>query len=145
MFTDHSSVNHRPLQAFRFVFQVMKFFTTALLLTLGIGATFPALAEIVPIQLLRQQEGTTIAGTVGSVVGNSFTLSDGSGEIIVDAGPRWYQDITVSPGEQVTVVGEYDKDAINAHRITRANGEVVTIRNGPGRPLWAGGPTPQQR
>lgn len=123
----------------------MKFFTTALLLTLGIGATFPALAEIVPIQSLRQQEGTTIAGTVGSVVGNSFTLSDGSDEIIVDAGPRWYQDITVAPGEQVTVVGEYDNDALDAHRITRANGEVITIRNGPGRLPWAGSPNYLQR
>lgn len=118
----------------------MKFFTTALLLTLGIGATFPALAQIVPIQSLRQQEGLTIAGTVGSVVGNSFTLSDDTGEIIVDAGPRWYQEITVTPGEQVTVVGEYDNGELDAHRITRANGEVITIRNGPGRPPWAGGP-----
>jgi uncharacterized protein YdeI (BOF family) len=145
MFIEHNSVTHCSLQAFRFVFQFMKFFTTAMLLTLGIGATFPALAEIIPIQSLRQQEGITISGTVGMVVGNSFMLSDGSGETIVDAGPRWYQDITVTPGEQVTVVGEYDNGDLDASRITRANGEVITIRNSPGRPPWAGGPNRPQR
>lgn len=121
----------------------MKFFTTALLLTLGIGATFPALAEIVPIQSLHQQEGMTISGNVGSVVGNNFTLSDGTGEIIVSAGPRWYQAINVTSGEQITVLGEYDNGEFDAHRITRASGEEIMIRNGPGRPPWAGGPNRQ--
>lgn len=118
----------------------MKFLSTAALLTLGLSAIFPALAQTVPIQSLRQQNGITISGTVGSVVGNNFTLDDGTGDIIVDAGPRWYQAITVTPGEQLTVVGEYSNDEFDAYRITRASGEVITIRNGPGRPPWAGGP-----
>lgn len=130
----------RPLQTFRFVFRFMRFFTTAVLLTLGLGTTFPVLAQIVPIQSLNQQHGVTISGTVDSVVGNNFTLSDGSGEIIVEAGPRWYQEITVTPGEQVMVAGEYDNGEFDAYRITRANGDLIVIRNGPGRPPWAGGP-----
>lgn len=115
------------------------------LLGLGLAAGQPILAQAVPIDSLRQQAGLTISGTVGSVVGNDFTVSDGTGEIIVDAGPRWYHEITVTPGEQVTVVGEYDNGELDAYSITRANGEVITIRNGPGRPPWAGGPNNQSR
>lgn len=106
---------------------------------------FPALAQTVPIEALRQQGGITLTGTVGSVVGNSFTLSDGTGEIIVGAGPRWYQEVTVLPGEPLTVVGEYDQGEFDAYRITRANGDVIVVRDGPGRPPWAGGPNRQQR
>lgn len=96
-------------------------------------------AQTIPIEQLQQrQQGTTITGTVRSVVGNEFILSDGTGEVIVDAGPRWYRAINVSAGEQLTVTGEYDDDDFDAFTITRANGEVITIRNGPGRPPWAG-------
>jgi hypothetical protein len=50
--------------------------------------TLPAVAQT-QIGDLQQNRGITISGQVGSVVGNDFTLSDGTGEIIVDAGPRW--------------------------------------------------------
>ncbi|HIK33022.1 MAG TPA: DNA-binding protein [Oscillatoriales cyanobacterium M4454_W2019_049] len=106
----------------------------------GLVFTWPVLAQTVPIESLRQRQGITITGTVGSVVGNSFTLSDGTGEIIVDAGPRWYQQIDVVEGERLVVVGEFDNGEFDAYNLTRANGEVIVVRNGPGRPLWAGGP-----
>lgn len=61
-----------------------------------------------PIRELQRNSGVTISGTVKSVVGNEFTLNDGTGEIIVDPGPRWWKEINLTPGEQVTVVGEYD-------------------------------------
>ncbi len=103
-------------------------------------ASMSAQAQNVPIERLQQrQEGTTISGTVRSVVGNNFILDDGTGEVIVDAGPRWYQAVNVSEGEQVTIVGEYDDDDFDAFQITRANGEVIRIRDGAGRPPWAGG------
>jgi hypothetical protein len=117
----------------------MRCFKTAVLLTLGMGATFPALAQIAPIQSLplRQQNGIAISGTVDSVVGDNFTLSGGSGAIIVNAGPRWDQEITVTPGEQLIVVGEYNNDEFDAFQITRASGEVITIRNSSDQPAWA--------
>lgn len=92
-----------------------------------------------PIGELRHDAGTTITGTVRSVVGNEFILDDGTGQIIVDAGPIWYHQISVREGEQLTVVGEYDDYDFDAFRITRSNGDVITIRNGSGRPPWAGG------
>ncbi|BAU42800.1 hypothetical protein O77CONTIG1_02622 [Leptolyngbya sp. O-77] len=104
-----------------------------------LGISPQANAQSVPIGNLRGYQGITITGTVRSIVGNEFLLSDGTGEIIVDAGPRWYHQINLSQGERVTVVGEYDDYDFDAFRITRQNGEVIVIRNGPGRPPWAGG------
>lgn len=89
------------------------------------------------IRNLQRNSGVTISGTVRSVVGNEFILDDGTGEIIVDAGPRWYHQVNLTQGERVTVVGENDDDDFDAHRITRANGEVIKIRDGAGRPPWA--------
>lgn len=100
----------------------------------------PVAAQNVPIGSLQQRQGITITGTVQSIVGNEFILRDNTGEVIVDAGPRWYHQINLSPGERVTVVGEFDDYDFDAFRITRQNGEVIVIRNGPGRPPWAGGP-----
>jgi uncharacterized protein YdeI (BOF family) len=109
-------------------------------IAVGLAANLPVIAQTTPIESLQQQDGLTISGTVGSVVGNSFTLSDSTGEVIVDAGPRWYQEINVSEGERLTVVGEFDNGEFDAYRIIRDNGDVIVIRNGAGRPPWAGGP-----
>lgn len=91
--------------------------------------------------LQQRPAGTTITGRVTSVVGNDFIVEDGSGQIIVDAGPRWWQQINVSSGEQVTVVGELGRGGeFDAFSITRANGSVIQIRPAQGPPPWAGGP-----
>lgn len=114
------------------------------LITVGVSAmivtaSLNTQAQTVPIEQLQRQNGVTITGTVRSVVGNEFILSDGTGEVIVDAGPRWYHSINVSEGDQVTVVGEYDDDDFDAFQIIRDNGEVFVVRDGSGRPPWAGG------
>ena len=80
-----------------------------------------------------------ISGTVASVVGNHFKLDDGTREVIVDAGPRWWQQIDLSLGERVTVEGEPGRWEFDAFTIIRADGSVIRIRPGPGRPPWAGG------
>jgi uncharacterized protein YdeI (BOF family) len=89
------------------------------------------------IRDLQQNAGVTISGTVTNVVGNEFIVDDGTGQMIVDAGPRWYHTIHVTQGERVKVIGEYDNDDFDAYQITRSNGEVMTIRDGTGRPPWA--------
>ncbi len=80
-----------------------------------------------------------ISGRVASVVGNHFTLDDGTRQVVVDAGPRWWHQIDLSPGEQVTVEGEPGRYEIDAFAISRADGSVIRIRTGPGRPPWAEG------
>lgn len=91
------------------------------------------------IRELQNNSGISLTGEVTQVVGNEFILDDGTGQIIVDAGPRWYHQINVSPGERLTVVGEYDGDDFDAFTITRSNGEVITVRSPGGPPPWSGG------
>lgn len=90
--------------------------------------------------LQRRPAGLTIAGEIRSVVGNEFVLDDGTGQIIVDAGPIWYHQLDLQTGDRVTVVGEYDDYDFDAYSITLDGGEVVNIRNAGGPPPWAGGP-----
>lgn len=101
----------------------------------------------IQIRDLQRQPGTSIAGEIRSVVGNQFILADGTGQIIVDAGPRWYQQLDLSAGERVTVNGEYDDNAeeFEAYSITRNNGVVIQIRPPAGPPPWAGGPNRRER
>lgn len=114
----------------------MKFLSTAALLTLGLGAMFPALAQTVTMKSLHHQEDMTIAGTVSSVVDKSFTLSNGNRELRVNATSRWYNPISLSPGEQLIVAGALRDDEFEAYRITRANGEVITLGKGLSRLPW---------
>jgi uncharacterized protein YdeI (BOF family) len=91
---------------------------------------------------LRRTTGLTISGRVVSVVGNDFTLDDGTGRIIVDSGPRWYREIALNPGEQVTVTGQLSEksEEFDAFSIQRADGSLIEIRPAQGPPPWAGGP-----
>jgi hypothetical protein len=102
-------------------------------------------AQTTQIEDLQQlPRGISISGEVTSIVGNDFVLNDGSGEIIVDAGPTWWHNINLEPGEQVTVNGEVsDKSGeFDAFSITRSDGSTIDIRPAGGPPPWAGGPKP---
>lgn len=91
------------------------------------------------IRDLQRTPGLTIAGEIRSIVGNEFILDDGTGQIIVDAGPLWYHQLDLNQGEQVTVVGVYDDYDFDAFMITRSNGEEIRIREEGGPPPWADG------
>ncbi|PPS42725.1 DNA-binding protein [Chroococcidiopsis sp. TS-821] len=107
--------------------------------TLGLPTIARSQTRIGDLQ--QRPPGITISGRVTSVVGNDFILEDDSGQIVVDAGPRWWQEIDVSPGEQVTVNGELGRGGeFDAFSITRADGTVIQIRPAQGPPPWAGGP-----
>lgn len=108
---------------------------TALMLVMGVN---PVNAQI-PIRELQRTSGLTVSGEIRSVVGNEFILDDGTGQVIVDAGPRWYHQLDLREGERVTVVGEYEGYDFDAFTITRENGEVLQIRESEGPPPWSGG------
>ncbi|WP_139240798.1 hypothetical protein [Geitlerinema sp. PCC 9228] len=80
----------------------------------------------------------SISGTIQAVAGNEFLLNSENGPVFVDGGPSWYQPLNLLAGEQVTVSGEYDDEDFDAFRITRSNGEVISIRDEAGPPPWAG-------
>lgn len=85
--------------------------------------------------------GATLSGTVVSYVDdNEFLLQTNNGVVVVDPGPPWWQPVNLNIGEPVTVVGELDDDDFDAFSIARADGSVIPIRSGLGRPPWAGGP-----
>jgi uncharacterized protein YdeI (BOF family) len=98
----------------------------------------PSTAQV-PIRDLQRTAGLTIYGEIRSVVGNEFILDDGTGQVIVDAGPRWYHQLNLRQGERVMVVGEYEGYDFDAFTITRENGEILRIRNPQGPPPWSGG------
>jgi hypothetical protein len=108
---------------------------TSLLWSIGL----PLAQAQTSIRDLQRNSGVSISGVIRSVVGNEFTLDDGTGEIIVDAGPLWYHQLNLRQGERITVTGEYDDYDFDAFSITRENGRSMQIRNAVGPPPWAGG------
>ncbi len=108
---------------------------TAAILAIGIN---PSTAQVT-IRDLQRTAGLTISGQIRAVVGNEFILDDGTGQVIVDAGPRWYHQLNLRQGERVMVVGEYEGYDFDAFTITRENGEILQIRNPQGPPPWSGG------
>ncbi|PMB22466.1 DNA-binding protein [Fischerella thermalis] len=105
--------------------------------------TLPTLAQTqTRISDLQQRAyGITVSGKVTQAVGNNFIIDDSTGQLIVDAGPRWWREINLKPGELVTVTGELGRGGeLDAFSITREDGSVVDIRPTQGPPPWAGGP-----
>jgi len=47
-------------------------------------------------------------------------------------------DLNLKPAQKVSVTGEYDGYELDAFQINFDNGEVIKIRDGRGKPPWAG-------
>ncbi|GAB4357111.1 MAG: hypothetical protein Fur0042_26490 [Cyanophyceae cyanobacterium] len=56
----------------------------------------------------------------------------------VDAGPRWWRDLPVAIGDQLTIEGELDDGELDAFWVELADGERVEMRGRSGPPPWAG-------
>jgi uncharacterized protein YdeI (BOF family) len=69
---------------------------TVLISTTALVGTSIAQAQV-SIRDLQRNLGISISGEIRSVVGNEFILDDGTGQIIVDAGPRWYHQLNFTP------------------------------------------------
>lgn len=72
----------------------------------------------------------TIKGRVAQVFGNKFVMTDGSGNALVDAGRGDDSDVTVAPGQTVTVQGRFDGGVVRARFLVGADGKVVALRGG---------------
>ncbi|NJL83949.1 MAG: DNA-binding protein [Chloroflexaceae bacterium] len=117
------------------------FFQCSLVLVLaGSFGVIPAGANST-IRDLKTTQGLTITGRVigfGEADENEFIVSDGTANLVVDAGPRWWKSIDLSLGETISVTGELDKEEFDAFTIRRQNGEVINVRPAQGAPPWAG-------
>jgi uncharacterized protein YdeI (BOF family) len=99
-----------------------------------------------------KDQWVTITGTIDQVVdGNEFIFKDATGTIQIDGGPSWYKDLAVAGvvvGGTYTITGEVDlgKDGtaaaeVDIHTVADDTGATIaTVREGTGRPGWAGGP-----
>jgi hypothetical protein len=84
---------------------------------------------------------TTITGSV-LIADSELTVKTEDGEVVVGLGQATYreaQGFTVSVGDDVRVEG-YDEDGEFKAGVVEnlTNGQTITLRDGTGRPMWAG-------
>jgi hypothetical protein len=123
-------------------------FLTASLFAVGVLPLTASAQDPQSIESLQEARPTTVQGTVDRVIENTFVLRDDTGELVVDTAPPWYMTVDVEAGEVVTVTGEVEarRDGpleMDAYTVRPEGGAVIEIRDGPGRPPWAGGPDRQ--
>jgi uncharacterized protein YdeI (BOF family) len=80
---------------------------------------------------------------------NEFRFDDGTGHLVLDAGPPWWHTVSLLAGTEVTVVGRVSlgppharralEPEIDVHWMQTPEGGVIRIRD-LGPPPWAGGP-----
>jgi uncharacterized protein YdeI (BOF family) len=91
---------------------------------------------------------TFIGTIIQALGGNEYVVQGADGTITIDAGPFWYKVLSLVVGQNVTITGELDtgKDGTSAAQldvftVSDDKGAVIaTVREGSGRPPWAGGP-----
>lgn len=110
----------------------------------AVGLTRPGI-EVAPIRpvaiaSLAQRDGglVTVRGKVAEVYGDRFTIADGSGKTMVDAGRDG--DNAVTAGQDLLVQGRYDNDQLRASFLVDGNGRVRAVGPFFGRRPHPGGP-----
>jgi hypothetical protein len=87
-------------------------------------------------------EWLTVNGEVIARVDDELTIQTADGEMVVHLGPEWYweaEGIALSAGDQVQITGFYEGDEFEVAGVENTTtGESVTLRDGSGRPMWAG-------
>ena len=97
----------------------------------AVGMTRPGV-EVAPIRPVaiaslaqRDDALVTVRGKVAEVYGNSFTLADGSGKAMVDAGREG--EGTVAPGQDLLVQGRYRDGQLHASFLVDGDGKVRAV------------------
>jgi hypothetical protein len=90
-------------------------------------------------EVVRTVEWETLTGTV-TVVGSEITLQTAEGEVLVGMGQSAYREsFGLEVGDEVSVVGFYEDGEFKAGTVENlATGETIVLRDGTGRPMWAG-------
>lgn len=114
----------------------------------AVGLTRPGI-EVAPIRpvaiatLAQHDDGlVTVRGKVAEIYGDRFTIVDGSGKAMVDAGRDG--DNAVTAGQDLLVQGRYDNGQLRASFLVDGNGRVSMVGPAhgprPGRPGDPHGP-----
>ena len=84
----------------------------------------------------------TLEGPVAGFEGDELTVQTNESSVTVHLGPEWYWDtegIALAEGDRVAVTGFYEGDKFEVAQIENlTTGDIVTLRDETGRPLWAG-------
>ncbi|MBX3084229.1 MAG: hypothetical protein KF716_21520 [Anaerolineae bacterium] len=102
------------------------------------SSTQPAQGSTSSVGEVWSGSGTILALTD---VGMTLALQDGS-EVYVELGSPEYwqaQGVTLNAGAVVSVDGFFNGTDYHARTVTTSKGEVLSLRNEAGQPLWAGG------
>jgi hypothetical protein len=96
-----------------------------------------------PIAQGAQGKPWQAAGLIAAVddYGFDFTLDSGE-SVYIELGPPdfWrYQGVEITAGQAATVFGTLNEGTIHASRVELEAGQVLTVRNETGQPLWSGG------
>lgn len=85
---------------------------------------------------------TTVTGTVVALEPDLVLHTEEGEEVVVHLGPEWYwaaQGMALDVGDQVAVTGFFEHDGLEATQIENlTTGQNLALRDGAGRPLWAG-------
>lgn len=85
---------------------------------------------------------TTLEGQVAVFEGDELAVRTNECSVTVHLGPEWYWDaegIALAEGDEVAVTGFYEGDTFEVAQVENlATGDTVMLRDGTGRPLWAG-------
>ncbi|MGG6297284.1 NirD/YgiW/YdeI family stress tolerance protein [Leptolyngbya sp. AN02str] len=92
------------------------------------GATTAAAIAQTTIGDLQQANTVALSGEVVRVQGDDFILSDGTGQILVEAERRPIRQANLRAGDRVTVTGRYDDDnSFEALSLGLTSGEVIYV------------------
>ncbi len=88
-------------------------------------------------------EWATVSGTVIAVDGNALVIKTADSAIVEVANRAWLyaqeRGFVARLGDRVTVVGFYENGDLEVGRISNeTSGQMVSLRDEAGRPLWAG-------
>jgi hypothetical protein len=108
----------------------------------------PDVAQATPASGNGTPQSVSSVGNVWSTTGTILTLdtvgmalSVDGGEIYVELGSPQYwpsQGVTLNPGDTVAVDGFFNGTDYHARTVTTSTGQVLSLRDAAGRPLWAG-------
>jgi uncharacterized protein YdeI (BOF family) len=111
-----------------------------------VAATRPTVsmapATPVAIRSLQSDGIVTIRGTVAEVYGNKFVMADRTGRALVDLGREGEDGTLVTPGQPVTVQGQFDQGFVHASYLVGAGGKVTALGPVGGPPRGPRGPGP---
>ena len=80
------------------------------------------------IRDLQRANTVSVSGEVVRLQGDDFILSDGTGQMLVEAEWQAIRQANLKPGDRVTVAGRYDDDnTFEALTITTRQGQLIYV------------------